>query len=210
MTDGMFSHDGSVAPLKEYKRILPRDGLMLVDDAHGAGVLGKTGQGSLEHAGLSRERIIQTITLSKAFGTYGGAILSSHAFRRAILDRSGLFIGHTPLPLPLANAALRSVHILRSDRSRLVRLRKNTEFVKDSLAGTRFQSASTPGPIVTVVPRRPAKTQKLKTALRRAGILPPLIHYPNGASGGYFRFVISSEHASKQLVSLIRALTSLD
>ncbi len=72
MTDGMFSHDGSAAPLKEYQRVLPRDGMILVDDAHGAAVLGKTGKGALEHAGVSRGRIIQTITLSKGFGTNSG------------------------------------------------------------------------------------------------------------------------------------------
>src|SRR5208282_2737960 len=59
LTDGMFSHDGSVAPLKAYLKILPRDGLILVDDAHGAGVLGKTGKGTPEFEKVSRRQIIQ-------------------------------------------------------------------------------------------------------------------------------------------------------
>ena len=75
LTDGMFSRDGSVAPLAQYLQVLPKDALILVDDAHGAGVIGRTGKGSLEHAKVSRQRIIQTITLSKAFGAFGGAIL---------------------------------------------------------------------------------------------------------------------------------------
>jgi 7-keto-8-aminopelargonate synthetase-like enzyme len=206
LTDGLFSHDGSAAPLKDYHRILPRDAMMLVDDAHGAGVLGKTGKGTLEHAGLSRKRVIQTITLSKAFGTYGGAILSSRAFRRVILDRSGLFIGHTPLPLPLANAALRSVQILQSDRSRLARLRKNSQFVKDAVAGTGHQNIATPGPIVAVTPRSKTETKNLNAALQDAGIFPPLIHYPTAPTAGYFRFVISSEHTPKQLKTLVSVL----
>src|ERR1051325_6192788 len=59
LTDGMFAHDGPVAPLREYLQVLPKDSLILVDDAHGVGVLGKTGKGTLEHAGVSRKRIIQ-------------------------------------------------------------------------------------------------------------------------------------------------------
>ena len=206
MTDGMFSHDGSAAPLKEYQRVLPRDALILVDDAHGAVVLGKTGKGTLEYAAVSRQRIIQTITLSKAFGTYGGAIACSKAFRRTIIERSGLFIGHTPLPLPLANAALRSVQILQSDRAIRARLEKNAAFVKTAVGGTRFGGPATPGPIVSIVPRNSSETSKLKTALLRAGIFPPLIHYPAGAASGYFRFVISSEHTARQLKGLVEVL----
>ena len=99
--------DGSVAPLAEYLEVLPKDALILVDDAHGAGVLGRTGKGTPEHAGVSRRRIVQTVTLSKAFGAYGGAILCSARLRQRILDRSGMFVGSTPVPLPVANAAWR-------------------------------------------------------------------------------------------------------
>jgi 7-keto-8-aminopelargonate synthetase-like enzyme len=70
LTDGMFSHDGSVAPLSEYLKLLPRDGLLLVDDAHGAGVLGNTGGGAVELDGMSRQRVVQCVTLSKAFGIW--------------------------------------------------------------------------------------------------------------------------------------------
>ena len=117
LTDGMFSGDGSAAPLAEYLKILPKDALILVDDAHGAGVLGRTGKGAVEHAGVSRRRVIQTVTLSKAFGAYGGAILGTAKLRQRILDRSRMFVGSTPLPLPLANAALAGVRILQADKS---------------------------------------------------------------------------------------------
>src|SRR5437016_12214993 len=107
----MFSHDGSVAPLKAYLKFLPRDSLVLLDDAHGAGVLGKTGKGTAEYAGVSRRRIIQTVTLSKAFGVYGGAILGPRRLRGQIIARGRPFRGSTPLPLPLASAALAAVDI---------------------------------------------------------------------------------------------------
>ena len=102
LTDGMFAHDGSAAPLRDYLKVLPRTAKLLVDDAHGAGVLGAKGQGTLEHEGVGRSRIIQCVTLSKAFGVYGGAVLGSGTLRGKILSRSRAFIGCTPLPLPLA------------------------------------------------------------------------------------------------------------
>jgi 7-keto-8-aminopelargonate synthetase-like enzyme len=208
MTDGMFSNDGSAAPLDEYRRVLPRDAVLLVDDAHGGGVLGKTGKGTLEQTGISRARVIQTGTLSKAFGAYGGVILCDADFRQSILDRSGLFIGHTPLPLPLACAALRSVKILRSNRSLLKRLRANANYVKSGLAGTRFAPAPAPGPIIPIVPRTRAERERINRALLEAGIFPSLIRYPNSTSTGYFRFVISSEHTKTQLTALTDVLRS--
>src|SRR6185295_19856880 len=68
LTDGMFPHNGELAPLRDYLAALPVDGVLWVDDAHAAGVLGATGQGTVELADLPRRRVIQTITLSKAFG----------------------------------------------------------------------------------------------------------------------------------------------
>ncbi|MGI8965959.1 MAG: aminotransferase class I/II-fold pyridoxal phosphate-dependent enzyme, partial [Limisphaerales bacterium] len=100
LTDGMFSHDGAIAPLKTYLKILPRDAMILVDDAHGAGTLGANGRGSIELERVNRNQIVQTITLSKAFGVYGGAILGARDLREKIFAKSHLFVGSTPLPLP--------------------------------------------------------------------------------------------------------------
>ncbi len=125
LTDGVFAHDGTCAPLREYLKVLPRDAMMLVDDAHGAGVAGKTGRGTLEETNVGRQRIIQCITLSKAFGVYGGAVLGTRKLREKILARSRLFAGSTPLPLPFANAAMKSLSILKTDRSLRKRLLAN-------------------------------------------------------------------------------------
>ncbi|HWW02636.1 MAG TPA: pyridoxal phosphate-dependent aminotransferase family protein [Candidatus Acidoferrum sp.] len=206
LTDGMFSHNGSVAPLAAYLKALPRDGVMLVDDAHAAGVLGKRGRGSLEHDGVSRSRIIQTITLSKAFGAFGGAILGTAALRRRIIDRSPMLIGSTPPPLPLANAALRAVRILSSDKRLRFRLAHNANYLKNALRAAGLLVADTPGPLVALVPERPQQAARLKAALLAAGIFPPFIKYPGGPAQGYFRFVISSEHTRRQLDRLIRVL----
>ena len=206
LTDGMFSNDGSAAPLAEYLKVLPKDAQLLVDDAHGGGVLGRTGKGSIEHAGISRRHVIQTVTLSKAFGAYGGAILGTARFRQQVLDRSRMFIGSTPLPLPLANAALAGVRVLKSSPSLRTRLNENASYVKTALRAAGLPLRDTPGPIVPVHPKTPRDAKRLQRALLAAGVYPSYIKYPGGPPNGYFRFVISSEHTRAQLDALIAAV----
>jgi 8-amino-7-oxononanoate synthase len=206
LTDGMFSSDGSVAPLPEYLEVLPKDALIIVDDAHGAGWLGRNGRGTLEYTGVSRRRIIQTVTLSKSFGAYGGAILGTARLRQQILDHSRMFVGSTPLPLPLANAALTSIRILKADRSLRRRLLRNTDYVKARLRAAGFQLPEAPGPIVPLIPRSPDEAEQLNHALLSARIFPPFVQYPGSPPNGYFRFVISSEHRRSQLDVLLSVL----
>lgn len=205
LTDGMFSRDGSVAPLRAYLKLLPRDGLLMVDDAHGAGTLGKTGRGSVELEGVRRDRVVQNITLSKAFGVYGGAILCSRRLREK-LAASRMFVGSTPLPLPLAFAVRRALDVVRKDKGLRRRLEANAGFVKSALRQTGLSLADAPGPIIPLHIDARCAT-KLKRALLQAGILPPFINYHDGPANGYFRFVISSEHTQQQLIKLVRTLT---
>ena len=202
MTDGMFSRDGSVAPLKDYLALLPAKGMMLVDDAHAAGVLGATGKGSLEECGIRCGRIIQTITLSKAFGTFGGAVLGSEGLRKSILMHSKMFASHTPTPLPLAAAALEAIQLLEQDASFRQRLKANNRLFKQALLEGGFTCENHPGPILPVLPSTPGSAAALKRQLLRAGIHPPFIHYPGGPASGFFRFVLSSEHSSAQIRQL--------
>jgi 7-keto-8-aminopelargonate synthetase-like enzyme len=206
LTDGMFSHDGSVAPLNAYLDILPKDALVLLDDAHGAGVLGESGRGTVEYTGAHRRRVIQTMTLSKAFGVYGGAILTTRLRREKIISRSRLFVGSTPLPLPWASAARRAVKILKSGRAFRRRLSANTKYVKAALAAAGLSNQATPGPIVSIVPRDPREARALQRRLLARKILPTLIRYPGGPPSGYFRFAVSSEHTRAQLDHLVGAL----
>ncbi len=207
-TDGLFSHDGSVAPLSEYRRLLPRSALLLVDDAHGAGVLGAKGRGAVEHEGLARRGLIQTVALSKAFGAFGGAILGTRALRGRVLERSHVFAGSTPIPLPLARAALEAIHIREKDSSLKLRLDHNAAGLKAGLCEAGFDLERTPGPIIALVAQHPGSNGRLRRALLEAGIYPPFIKYPGGDANGYFRFVISSEHSPEQLENLRRVLTS--
>jgi 7-keto-8-aminopelargonate synthetase-like enzyme len=209
-TDGMFAHDGSAAPLKGYLKILPRDGMMLVDDAHGAGILGEKGQGTPEFERVNRKQIIQCITLSKAFGVFGGVILGTHAcareLRERIFERSRAFAGSTPLPLPFASAALQSVRILKKQGQGLRKtLNQNGNYVKAALRKAGVQFSDAPGPIVAMFTKDPAESERLKKRLLAAGILPPFVKYP-GFHDGYFRFAISSGHSRLQLDKLIKVL----
>lgn len=207
LTDGMFSGDGAVAPLKAYLKLLPRDGLLIVDDAHGGGTIGAHGGGAVEVEAVDRHRLVQCVTLSKALGCYGGAVLGSPELRERIVQRSSLFIGSTPLPLPLAHAATVALELLRADPRLRRRLNANAEFVKDSLRRAGMNLPEHPGPAIPFPLPTPAANARLRRALLAAGIFPSFIEYLNGPNGGYFRFVISSEHSPTQLKNLVSVLT---
>ncbi|MEQ2007133.1 MAG: pyridoxal phosphate-dependent aminotransferase family protein [Limisphaerales bacterium] len=207
-TDGMFAHDGSVAPLAEYLAVLPANAALLVDDAHGAGVLGRAGQGTPSHCGVRDARVIQTVTLSKAFGAFGGAIVGSRAVADAVLTKSRCFTGATPVPLPLAAGALESLRIFRANPSLQAGLHANAAWLKEQLRAGGMELSDMPGPIVPVIPESPKEADRLKRRLLASGIHPPFIRYPGGPEGGYFRFVVSSEHTQAQLAALAKALTA--
>jgi 8-amino-7-oxononanoate synthase len=205
LTDGMFSRNGTTGPLRTYRKILPRDGWLLVDDAHGAGTIGVHGRGTVETEGISRRNLIQCVTLSKAFGSYGGAILGSRELRAQLLT-SRMFIGSTPPPLPLACAALESLRLLHAQPKLRTNLERNLRRVKEPLEAAGWRGETGPGPIIPLHPKTKAVRDRMNGALRTAGILPPLIHYPGAPALGYFRFVISSEHTARQLDTLVRTV----
>jgi 7-keto-8-aminopelargonate synthetase-like enzyme len=209
LTDGMFAYDGSTAPLREYLKILPANGLMLVDDAHGVGALGTHGRGTLELENVGRQQIVQCATLSKAFGAYGGVVFASHDLRQKILSHSRVFIGTTPLPLPLAGAALASLKILRTGKSKRDKLFQNLSYTRTKLRAAGWEISETPGPIIRLPAMNQWQVTKLKARLLSAGIYPPFLKYPGASAQGFFRFVISSEHSRAQLDKLISVLAGL-
>jgi len=194
LTDGVFAQDGSIAPVPELLRVLPSDGMLLLDDAHGAGVLGKNARGTAEHFSIRDKRLVRSITLSKAFGAFGGAVLASKQTCRKIVSHSRLFAGSTPPPLPLAKAAVYALANVQADASLRARLKRNTKMI-----GRDF-------PIMAVVPKSDAEAVRLKRDLLKTGFFPSLIHYPGGPSTAYFRFAISSEHTPAQIERLLGVL----
>ncbi len=210
LTDGLFSHDGSVAPLREYMKILPREGRILLDDAHGAGVLGATGGGAAEAAGVGHERIILCASLAKAFGSAGGVVLCDSRIRSQIFERSGIFKGSTPLPPPLAGAALTAARLLQKSASRRFRLHQHTRQVREQLKITGWPIPENPGPIVRLPDLSPAASTCLGSQLLKAGIYPSQLRYSAASESAAFRFVISSEHSVEDLKRLTRALDSFE
>jgi 8-amino-7-oxononanoate synthase len=206
LTDGMYGGQGTAAPLAAYLRILPKTALLLVDDAHGGGVLGGHGRGTPEFTHVQRRRIVQTATLSKAFGVYGGAVLCSRKLRREIIAKSHFFAGSTPLPLPLANAALTALALHRRQPELRTRLNRNAARVKSALRAAGVAFPESPGPIVQIVPENARQAARLRHALLAARIYPPFLRYPGGLPGGSFRFMISSEHTPAQLDNLAEAI----
>jgi 7-keto-8-aminopelargonate synthetase-like enzyme len=206
LTDGLFAHSGEVAPLHDYLRLLPAGARLLVDDAHGAGVLGRRGRGTAEHLRVPARRLIRTVSLGKALGVGGGAVLGPAALCRRIIERSRLFAGHTPLALPLVAAARASLRLLSEDFRMRRRLVLNTGSVKAALRAAGFPVPDGPGPIIAFRAGSRREAALLAGRLRAAGVHPPLIQYPGGPAEGYFRFVISSEHTAEQLDTLVDVL----
>ena len=199
LTDGMFSHSGAIAPVEEYRAVIGQSALLWVDDAHAGGVWGD-GRGSVEAAGISRRNTLQTVTFSKAFGTYGGAILCSENVARKISERSAAVGGNTPMPLPLAGGTIKSLELC--DKELREKLRGN---IAEFWRGVGQPPPQVLSPIVSFSPRDP---DSLRRKLVAARIYPPLIHYPGGPAKGYFRFAISSEHSAAQITMLAEVLAA--
>ena len=195
MTDGVFAHDGSVAPLREYLEVLKGDAWLLVDDSHGAGVLGANGRGTAEHLGIGRERLVQTTTLSKAFGCFGGVILASADVCAEISRKSAVIMGATPFPLSHAAGCVAAAGILKEPGPRLA-LRENL----------RRLGIENDVPIHARFPADESEQRAMIKGLLARGIFPTSIRYHGGPQQGFLRFAISSEHSRAQLDALADAL----
>ena len=215
MTDGMFARDGAVAPLREYLAVLPDRGWLLVDDAHGAGTLGAQGRGTPEHAGVSDSRIIQTVTFSKAFGAFGGAVLCGGEVRQRLAARSPMFGGSTPLPLPWVAAVGAAVELMQATGSKCRhRLRANAArfqaaLVDEGVPSSNLRSSANPSPIFAFPPMPETAGAVWREKLLAAGVFPSFIRYPGGPAQGYFRFVLSSAHTPAHLTRLAGALAAV-
>jgi len=202
-TEGLSAHEGTIAPLREYLERLPANGVLLVDDAHGTGILGRRGRGSLEHLGLRDSRIILATTLSKALGCYGGAVLGPRWFRERVLCQSRIYGSSTALPLPFAAAGLVALDMIHHEGVALrARLCENTRIVKEAFRASHPDWLNRPGPMFAVAPGTVAAQESLRRRLLRAGIYPALIRYASGPADRFFRFAISTAHTHAQLVEL--------
>jgi 7-keto-8-aminopelargonate synthetase-like enzyme len=207
LTDGVFPARGEMPPLDQYARIAREfSGRVLVDDAHGVGVVGARGRGSLEVFGLTSDDCFLTGTLSKGFGTYGGIIPGSSALLERIRQKSSAFVGSTGLPLPLAAAAIASIDLLTADRDRIRGLQSAALAFKSELRDAGFEPPSSPAPIVSITHGDEERNRRLADLLLEGGIYPPFVNYPGAPQGGHFRFALSSAHRGADLGRLADAI----
>jgi 7-keto-8-aminopelargonate synthetase-like enzyme len=118
-----------------------------------------------------------------------------------------MFAGNTPVPLPLAAAASASLAIMRKGgRILRARLGENTNFVKEILRSGGVSVSDFPTPVIPLIPATSRERERVRRALLEAGVYPSFIQYPGAPKGGYYRFVISSEHDREQLEALADGL----
>lgn len=207
LTDGVEPGDGELPPLRAYwAAVRARGGALLVDDAHGIGVVGPTGQGSAAEARLPAEAFIQTGTLSKALGGFGGLVAGAAGLTARVVENSQAFVGATPLPPPFAAAGLRALEILRESPRLITGLRERMLRVRGRVRALGFRVPESPAPILSITHHDVKKNSGLRSLLLDRGIYPPFIHYPGSPPGGHFRFTISSAHAEEDIEHLLDAL----
>jgi 7-keto-8-aminopelargonate synthetase-like enzyme len=208
LTDGVVPVDGELPPLGAYWELVRQfDGALLVDDAHGIAVVGPGGKGSPAEAGLPAEAVIQAGTLSKGLGTFGGVVAGPATLPGRICETSPTFVGATPIPPPLAAAAIRSMEILRTNPGLLASLRARALRVRESLRSMGFRVVSSPAPILSVTHRDADKNLRLRTLLVERGIYPTFSNYPGSPPGGHFRFALSSAHTEEEIGLLLETIS---
>ena len=207
LTDGVVSGSGELRPLEDYwDAVREAGGVLLVDDAHGMGTTGPTGKGSPEQAGLPPEAYLQTGTFAKAFGGFGGLLAGSRGLAAKVHAHSRAFTGATPVPPPLAAAALRALGILQEHPELIATLQTRTRRFRERLRALGLPSCDSPAPILSVTHGNEARNLQLRTLLLGAGIYPTFINYPGCPPGGHFRFTLSSLHTDEEIESLQGAI----
>ena len=209
LSEGVRSNDGTIAPLDRYLTVLPSRGILVVDDAHGVGVLGDHGRGTLEAQGIDSRAVVQVVTFSKAFGVYGGAVLGPAWLRAKIIAGSRAFAGNTPLPLPLVAGLLAALKRIERGAGIRRRLHAHSEFVKSTLRAAGATVPENTVPIIVLDAASEAAERQTRQVLSSHGIYPNFIRYPGLAERGCFRFAISSAHAPAHLRRLVNALVPL-
>jgi 8-amino-7-oxononanoate synthase len=207
VTDGVFSMDGDLAPLPELLDLAERyEARLLIDDAHGTGVMGKHGRGTLEHFGLEGRVPFHMGTLSKALGTAGAYVVGPEGFIRFLVNTARSFIFTTAPPAPSTAAALAALEIIQNEPDRLMRLWHNRDHFCAGLRALGFQLAESQSPILAVVVGEAAKAVRFAERLLELGVYAPAIRPPTVPKGtSRIRATVTSEHSRPQLDAALSA-----
>jgi 8-amino-7-oxononanoate synthase len=211
VTDSVFSMDGDIAPLAELSDLCAREGAWLVvDDAHGFGVLGPQGRGALAFAGLAGSHLIYMGTLGKAAGVAGAFVAAAEEVVEMLVQRARTYIYTTALPPALAHALLTSVDIIAAEDWRRQRLDQLIRLLQTRLEATSFQPLPSRTPIQPVVLGSAAAAVSASAALERDGILVPAIRPPTVERGkARLRISLSAQHEAADVERLCTSLLGM-
>ncbi len=207
ITEGVFSMDGDLAPLPDMLNLCRQyEATLVVDDAHGTGVMGKTGRGTVEHFGLNPQDLIQMGTLSKAIGTSGGYAAGTAALKEYLINTSKAFIYTTAPPPAIAAGASAAIQIIQNEPARRERLWSNRNTLHAALHNMGFQLAGSQSPILPVIVKSPERALAMSQALYKAGVYVPAIRPPTVPKDkSRLRLTVSSEHTEEQLETVVNA-----
>ncbi|HSH05326.1 MAG TPA: glycine C-acetyltransferase [Anaerolineae bacterium] len=184
VSDGVFSMDGDIAPLDKLYEVAAEYGIMLmVDDAHGEGVLGRGGRGIVDHFGLHGKVDIEVGTLSKAFGVMGGLVAGKQEIIDWLRQRGRPFLFSSALTVPDTAACLEAVKILQESTELVDRLWHNGKVFKEGMQKLGFDTGHTMTPIVPVMLGEAPLAQKFSQRLYEEGVFAMAIAYPTVPQG---------------------------
>ena len=211
VTDGVFSMDGDIAPLPAIVERAERFGaLVMVDDAHASGVLGKNGRGSVNHFGLDGRVDLQMGTLSKAIGVLGGYVAAPQTVRDFLIHRARPFLFSTSHPPGVAAACIAAIDVLLAEPERIDQLWKNTKHFKDGLRRLGFETGASETPITPVIVGKGAVAMDFSDRLFRLGVFAQGIGFPTVAEGrARIRTIVTSVHTDGQLDRALEAFATV-
>ncbi|HTZ49731.1 MAG TPA: glycine C-acetyltransferase [Verrucomicrobiae bacterium] len=213
ITDGVFSMDGDIAPLPQLCDLAERYGcIMMVDDAHASGVLGKGGRGSVDHFQCHGRVHIQVGTLSKAIGSMGGYVCGSRDLIDFLYLRARPFLFSTSHPPATAAACQAAFTLLDSaEGEKLVKkLWANTKFFKRELKKRGFEFKASETPIIPIHVGDAAKAFEFSRTLFHAGVFAPAVGYPTVAEGkARLRAIVSAAHKREHLMKAADTLAEV-
>ena len=208
ITDGVFSMDGDIAPLPRIVELAERyDAAVMVDDAHGSGVLGG-GRGTAYHFGVHQRLDIQLGTLSKAVGVMGGYIAGSASLRDWLTQRARPFLFSTAHPPAVVAAIIAAIDLMESDPSFTDRLWENTRYWQDGLRKLGLDLGPTETPITPIMVGDEGKTQELQRGLLEEGVLALAVVFPTVGRGK--ARIRSMPNASHEKADLEEALAAVE
>ncbi|HEV3330825.1 MAG TPA: glycine C-acetyltransferase [Bryobacteraceae bacterium] len=201
ISDGVFSMDGDIGPLPGLVEAAEAHGaIMMVDDAHSSGVLGRDGRGTIDHFGLHGRVHVQVGTLSKAIGVLGGYVCGSRDLIEFLYHRARPFLFSTSHPPAVAAACLAAFDVLEQEPERMQNLWDNTKYFKTGLTLSGFNTGMSETPITPVMVGEAKLAHDLSRALFEEGVLATGIGFPTVPKGrARVRTIVTATHTRAEL-----------